>query len=66
MEKFNKIKEDIKSQLDTIDYQGDLSDIGNEIGIILGHYIHENELGWELKSFFDGIKHGISLTNRTH
>jgi len=63
---FNKIKEDIINQISNITYVGDLSDIGNEIGIILGNYINENEMGYELESFIHGLKHGISLTDGTH
>ena len=66
MEMFNKIKEDIINQISNITYVGDLSDIGNEIGIILGNYINENEMGYELESFIHGLKHGISLTDGTH
>ena len=47
-------------------YTGDLSDVGNEIGIIVGDWIDENKFGFEKDSFISGIKHGISLTDGTH
>jgi len=42
---------------------GDLSDVGNEIGIVLGKYIKNED---QLQDFITGLKHGISLTNGTH
>jgi len=45
--------------------RGDISDLGNEIGIILGKYTSD-EIGYELDSFIHGIKHGVSLTKGTH
>lgn len=67
MEKFEKVKIDIVNQLLAIKYKnGDLSDIGNEIGIILGEFINKNELGCDLDDFLSGLNHGISLTNGTH
>ena len=38
---------------------GDLSDLGNEIGIVIGNEKNINE-------FISGLKHGISLSNGTH
>lgn len=50
--------------MEKVSYEnGDLSDVGNEIGIVLGNYI-ENEK--EFKDLITGIRHGISLTNGTH
>ncbi len=50
--------------MEKVSYEnGDLSDVGNEIGIVLGNYI-ENEQ--EFKYLVQGIRHGISLTNGTH
>lgn len=62
-----EIIKEIIDQLNSVKYEGgDLSDIGNEIGIVLGKYIEEEKLGYELSSFIHGIKHGISLTKGTH
>ena len=45
---------------------GDLSDLGNEIGIAIGEYHEENNLQYDIKDFISGLKHGLSLTNGTH
>ena len=42
---------------------GDLSDVGNEIGIVLGNYIEKEQ---DFKDLVHGLRHGISLTNGTH
>ena len=63
MEKFVHIKERIKARLDNLKNDGDLSDIGNEIGIVLGKYLTTDD---EFNDFIHGLKHGISLTNGTH
>jgi 2-keto-4-pentenoate hydratase/2-oxohepta-3-ene-1,7-dioic acid hydratase in catechol pathway len=44
---------------------GDLSDLGNEIGITIGH-AYENMTEEDIKEFIMGFKHGVSLTNGTH
>ena len=66
MSKFKNIKEEIIKQLNEVTYEGDLSDIGNEIGIIIGKYTPDGEMGYELNDFIHGVKHGISLTDGTH
>lgn len=66
MNKFEKIKKEIIAQLDAVNYYGDLSDIGNEIGIVVGKYISEIKTGYEKAIFIHGINHGISLSNGTH
>jgi len=63
---FKKAKKEIAKALTSISYEGDCSDIGNEIGIIIGKYIDENKMGWELDAFISGIKHGISIADGTH
>jgi hypothetical protein len=63
MENFVKIKEEIKTQLDKADYAGDLSDIGNEIGIVIAKFFDEENT---VNDFISGLKHGISLTDGTH
>lgn len=68
-EKFKKVIEDIKNELDSIKYDGDLSDIGNHVGLAIGKYIKidtEEELGYELIDFIYGVKHGVSLVDGTH
>jgi hypothetical protein len=44
MNKFEIIKNDIIQSLSDIKYDGDLTDIGNEIGIIISKYFN-NDLG---------------------
>jgi hypothetical protein len=46
-------------------YIGDLSDLGNEIGIIVGG-LYPNISEEEISSFISGFEHGSSLTNGTH
>jgi hypothetical protein len=63
MENFNEIKKKIIEQLDNAKYDGDLSDIGNEIGIVVAEYFDEENT---VDDFMHGLKHGISLTDGTH
>jgi hypothetical protein len=44
---------------------GDLSDLGNEIGIIIGQYTND-EMGYENDDFVSGVRHGISISDGTH
>jgi len=63
----NEIIQKIIQQLNSIKYtNGDVGDIGNEIGIAIGDYIDESKFGYELDSFFHGVKHGISLKKGNH
>jgi hypothetical protein len=67
MTKFKEILNDLSTELSKVDYEnGDLSDIGNEIGIVIGKYINKKDMGYELGSFVSGVKHGVSLTDGTH
>jgi len=64
MDNFPHILNRIKTQLDNVNYDnGDVSDVGNEIGIVLGDFITTES---ELQDFITGIRHGMSLTNGTH
>jgi hypothetical protein len=63
MKNFNQAKEEIISQLNNVCYTGDLSDLGNEIGIVIAKYFDEENTE---KDFIHGLKHGISLTDGTH
>jgi hypothetical protein len=63
MENFNKVKQGIIYQLSNVGYDGDLSDIGNEIGIVIAKYFDEENT---VEDFIHGLKHGISLTDGTH
>jgi len=64
--KIKKISFEISNQLYQINYKGDLSDLGNEIGVVLGKYIKKKKIGYQLDNFIDGLKHGISLIDGTH
>ena len=67
MENIKHITEELSTVLQNLHYQsGDLSDIGNEIGIVIAKYFNKNKLGFELEDFMTGLKHGISLTDGTH
>ncbi len=57
---------ELSTLLPNVEYQnGDISDIGNEIGYQLGSIIKDmTEV--EIDLLIKGIKHGISLTNGTH
>jgi len=62
-----KICKEISLSLDNIKYDnGDLGDIGNEIGYIIGKYINKTKNGFELDDFINGLKHGISIRTNTH
>lgn len=63
---FIETLKDLSNNLPNVEYQnGDISDIGNEIGYQLGTIIKDmTEV--EIDLFISGIKHGISLTNGTH
>ena len=63
---FRKTITDICVKLPAIPYDnGDISDIGNEIGLAVGYHI-ENMTQEEINDLISGIRHGISLTNGTH
>ena len=63
---FQKTLRHISSKLSNIPYDnGDISDIGNEIGIALGTILSDISEG-EINDFISGLRHGISLMNGTH
>lgn len=65
-EKLVEIKSGIEKRIEEIKYkEADISDLGNEIGIIVGNSI-ENMKESQISDFVHGLKHGISLTNGTH
>lgn len=55
----------LKEQSEMMYYTGDLSDCGNEIGIMVGSR-YDNLTQEEIDELIVGIRHGISLTNGTH
>jgi hypothetical protein len=63
---FKKIMTEISVKLPTRPYDnGDISDIGNEIGLAVGSIL-ENMTQEEINDLISGIRHGVSLTNGTH
>lgn len=48
-----------------IDYVGDVSDLGNEVGFIVGR-VYNKMTQEEIEDFITGFRHGVSLTNGTH
>ena len=62
METIEEIKQDIISQLYD-SHMCDLSDVGNEIGIVIGKYTDDNNT---IEDFISGLRHGVSLSNGTH
>ena len=66
MTEFNKTRKEISIALDNVWYEnGDLSDIGNEIGVIIAKHFSD-KMGYDLDSFIHGLKHGVSLIDDTH
>ena len=64
MTEFEKIMDKLSISLGNVSYRnGDISDVGNEIGVTIGEYLSTEE---KLNDFISGLKHGISLKNGTH
>lgn len=63
---FQKTLKHIISELSNLPYdKGDISDIGNEVGIAIGTIISDISEE-EINDFVSGVRHGISLINGTH
>lgn len=64
MKEFEDVINSLLNQLRDVNYNnGDISDVGNEIGIAIGEHLSTKE---HLDDFITGLKHGISLKNGTH
>ena len=63
--KLNYIANALKESVNRMEYTGDISDLGNEIGITVGR-AYENMTEENINDFIFGFRHGISLTNGTH
>jgi len=63
--KLNYIANGLKETVDGMSYVGDISDLGNEIGFIVGS-TYKDMTDEEIIDFIHGFRHGVSLTNGTH
>jgi hypothetical protein len=63
MERFKELQKELVEEIKNIYYEGDISDIGNHIGIVIAKYFDESN---DKHSFIIGLEHGISLTDGTH
>ena len=63
--KLNYIANTLKESVNRMEYIGDISDLGNEIGITVGN-AYENTTEENINDFIFGFRHGVSLTNGTH
>jgi hypothetical protein len=63
--KLNYIANTLKEAVNRMEYTGDMSDLGNEIGITVGN-AYENMTEENINDFIFGFRHGVSLTNGTH
>ena len=63
---FQEILKLMTLKLNNVSYNnGDISDIGNEVGLAIGSIL-ENMTDEEIDDFVIGFRHGVSLTNGTH
>jgi hypothetical protein len=63
---FKETCDKISEHLSNLNYDnGDISDVGNEIGFSLGSILNDMN-DEEIRSFISGFRHGVSLTNGTH
>jgi hypothetical protein len=63
--KLNAIANSLKDAVNRINYTGDISDLGNEIGLAVGSTFN-NMTEEEIRDFISGFRHGMSLANGTH
>ena len=61
---FKSILKEMEERRETLNYIGDISDLGNEIGIAIGkQYPKMTDI--EVNELILGLRHGISLNNIT-
>jgi hypothetical protein len=63
--KLNYIANTLKETASRMEYIGDISDLGNEIGYTVGS-VYKDMTEEDIEDFISGFIHGISLTNGTH
>ena len=59
-----KLVKEISREIHTTTAYGDLSDVGNSIGIVIAKYF-DKDIG-DKEDFLAGLNHGISITDGTH
>lgn len=65
MNDFKKVCLEISERLTNLPYSdGDISDIGNEIGYVISDYLVSGSFGWEKDNFISGLHHGIDLKSQ--
>lgn len=63
---FKETLHSLSNGLNKVKYEnGDLADVGNEVGFILGNLLPDMSDD-EISIFISGFRHGVSLTNGTH
>jgi len=63
---FKETLHSLSNGLNKVEYEnGDLSDVGNEVGFILGNLLPDMSDD-EISIFISGFRHGVSLTNGSH
>jgi hypothetical protein len=63
--KLNYIANLLKETVNRMNYTGDILDLGNEIGVVVG-LTFKDMTDEDITDFIHGFKHGVSLTNGTH
>ena len=63
--KINDIANSLKVSTSGMNYIGDISDLGNEIGVVVGSAF-KDMTDEDITDFIQGFRHGVSLTNGTH
>jgi hypothetical protein len=65
MKRNNELKKELVEIIQTWNAienrQEDLSDLGNNIGMVVGKYFKKKKWGFQKDSFLHGINHGLSL-----
>ncbi len=61
---FKSILKELEERRENLKYIGDISDLGNEFGLVIGkQYPKMTEI--EINELMMGLRHGISLTMET-
>ena len=63
--KINDIANSLKVSTGGMNYIGEISDLGNEIGVVVG-LAFKDMTDEDITDFIQGFRHGVSLTNGTH